>query len=138
MVNGIRIGLLGKTTSARAPHTPAASYAIEGGMHRLPVGLCAAYVVGGVAVWISLARTNPDGLANVGLVLYVFPVTILGLVAGKLIGRTEFLLIPDRFGYLADHAVFFFPSLLAVTALIGWVAAASLRVWRRTRTRGPH
>jgi len=45
------------------------------------------------------------------LALYVFPVTILGLVAGKLIGRAEFLLIPGRFGYLADHAVFFFPSL---------------------------
>lgn len=104
-------------------------------MHRLPVALCAAYVAGGVAVWISFARTNPDGLANVGLVLYVFPVTTLGLVAGKLIGRTEFLFIPNRFGYLADHAVFFFPSLLVVTALIGWATTALLRIWGRSRER---
>ena len=105
-------------------------------MHRLPVALCAAYMAGGVAVWISFASTNPHGLANVGLVLYVFLVTILGFVAGKLIGRTEFLLlIPNRFGYLADHALFFFPSLLVVTALIGWVTTAFLRIWHRSRER---
>jgi hypothetical protein len=100
-------------------------------MRRLPVVLCTAYLAGGIAVWFSFARTNPDGLANVGLILYVLPVSALGLAAGKLMGRVEFLLIPNRFGYLADHAVFFFPSLLVVTVLIDWAASAFIRIWRR-------
>jgi hypothetical protein len=89
--------------------------------------LATVYLLGGVAVWISFARTNPDGLANLGLVLYVFPVTIPALLVGRLLGQTEFILIPHRFGYLAGHALFFFPSLLLVSALIFWVAAARSR-----------
>lgn len=100
-------------------------------MRRLSVVLCTAYLAGGIAVWFSFARTNPDGLANVGLILYVLPVSGLGVLAGKLMGRTEFLLIPNRFGYLADHAVFFFPSLLVVTVLIDWAASVFIRIWRR-------
>jgi hypothetical protein len=64
----------------------------------------------------------------VGLLLYVAPVTALGLAMGKLIGRSGFILIPDRFGYLGDHAVFFFPSLLVVTGLIAWAITAIARI----------
>jgi hypothetical protein len=100
-------------------------------MQRLPKIIAAIYLAGGLAVWISFARTNHDGLANVGLILYVFPVSLLGLAAGWLTGRTEFLLIPDRFGYYGDHAVFFFPSLFAVAALIAWVVTRVRRGLRR-------
>ena len=99
-------------------------------MQRLPKIISAIYLAGGLAVWISFIRTNHDGLANVGLILYVFPISLLGLAAGWLTGRTEFLLIPDRFGYLGDHAVFFFPSLFAVAALIGWVVGGVQRIRR--------
>ena len=99
-------------------------------MQRLPKIIAAIYLVGGIAVWVSFARTNPDGLANVGLILYVFPISLLGLAAGWLTGRTEFLLIPDRFGYYGDHAVFFFPSLLAIAALIAWVPTIFRRIRR--------
>jgi hypothetical protein len=99
-------------------------------MQRLPKVIAAIYLAGGLAVWISFARTNPDGLANVGLILYVFPVSLLGLVAGRLTGRTEFPLIPDRFGYYGDHAVFFFPSLFVVAALIVWIVILVQRVRR--------
>jgi hypothetical protein len=95
-------------------------------MRFLPVALIV-YLAGGIAVWISFVRTHHDGLANVGLVLYVAPVTALGLAVGRLIGRTEFILIPDRFGYLGDHAVFYFPSLLVTTCLIGWAITAIAR-----------
>jgi hypothetical protein len=88
------------------------------------------YLAGGLAVWISFARTNPDGLANVGLVLYVFPISLLGLAVGWLTGSAEFLLIPDRFGYYGDHAVFFFPSLFAIAALIAWVVTKVQRIRR--------
>ena len=99
-------------------------------MQRLPKIISAIYLAGGLAVWISFARTNRDGLANVGLILYVFPISLLGLGAGWLTGRTEFLLIPDRFGYYGDHAVFFFPSLLAVAALIAWIVTVVQRIRR--------
>jgi len=91
----------------------------------------AACLAGGVAVWFSFARTNPDGLANLGLVLCVAPVTLLGLAMGRLLGRTEFLLIPNGFGYLGNHAVFFFPSLLATAALAGWAIKAIARRGKR-------
>jgi hypothetical protein len=100
-------------------------------MRRLPKIFSAIYLAGGLAVWISFVRTNHDGLANVGLILYVFPVSLLGLAAGWLSGTTEFLLIPDRFGYYGDHAVFFFPSLFAVAALIAWVVTVVQRIIRR-------
>ena len=96
-------------------------------MRFLPVALIV-YLAGGLAVWISFVRTNHDGLANVGLLLYVAPVTALGLAIGKLIGHTEFILIPGRFGYLGDHAVFFFPSLLVMAGLIGWAITAIARI----------
>jgi hypothetical protein len=99
-------------------------------MQRLPKIISAIYLAGGLAVWISFISTNHDGLANVGLILYVFPVSLLGLAVGWVIGRTEFLLIPDRFGYYGDHAVFFFPSLFAVAALIAWLITVVLRMRR--------
>jgi len=105
---------------------------------RLAFALAAAYLIGGIAVWISFVRTNPDGLANVGLVLYVFPVTIVGLVVGRLMERAEFILIPNHFGYLTAHALFFFPSLLAVAGLIGWAVSAVSRVLQRIRTGRSH
>ena len=36
--------------------------------------------------------------------LYVLPVTILGLALGREAGKSEFILIPDSFGYWSDHA----------------------------------
>ena len=78
----------------------------------LAYGLLAAFI------WWEFVHTNPDGLANVGLVIVVLPVTLLGLLIGWLIGMQEFLLIPDRFGYYWDHAVFFVPSALLVAALL--------------------
>ena len=104
-------------------------------MPRLPAALSAAYLAGGIAVWIDFARTNPDGLANVGLLLYVLPVTILGLALGRVAGRSQFLLIPDSFGYWTSHALFFFPSLLVVAGLIYSSAAIVLRIWKRRRSR---
>jgi hypothetical protein len=104
-------------------------------MPRLPVVLSAAYLAGGIAVWVDFAMTNPDGLANVGLLLYVLPVTIFGLALGRLAGTSQFPLIPDSFGYWTSHALFFFPSLLAVAGLIYWIAVLVSRIWQRRRGR---
>jgi hypothetical protein len=63
-------------------------------------------------------------------VLYVLPITLVGLAITALTGVTEFILIPDGFGYLTSHAIFFFPSLLAVTAAIAWCPPKVLAAWR--------
>lgn len=96
-------------------------------MRPWPLALSAAYLLGGLAVWISFVRTNHDGLANLGLVLYVFPVTVIGEGLSLMTGHTEFPLIPTRFGYLINHALFYFPSLLLIAGLIVWAAAALRR-----------
>ena len=85
---------------------------------RLRFWLPLAYALLAVATFWEFLNTNPDGLANVGLVIMVLPITLLGLLLGWLIGAHEFLLIPDRFGYYGDHAIFFIPSALLVTALL--------------------
>lgn len=83
------------------------------------------YIAMAAFVWIDFATTNPDGLANAGLMLAVLPVTVLGLLLGWLLGASEFVLLPSRFGYIADHALFYIPSVLLVAAAL-WVAGRRL------------
>lgn len=69
--------------------------------------------------WIDFARTAHDGLANLGLMALTLPVTLLGLLLGALLGQSSFILLPDSFGYLANHAFYYVPA-VAVTALLWW------------------
>jgi hypothetical protein len=85
---------------------------------RLRYWLPLAYLLLAAMTFWQFLETNPDGLANVGLVIMVLPVTLLGMLLGWLIGAHEFLLIPDRFGYYWDHVVFFIPSALLVALLL--------------------
>jgi hypothetical protein len=55
----------------------------------------------------------------------VLPITILGLLAGWALGEESFILLPDRFGYFGDHAVFYFPSVIVVAALL-WRLGAGI------------
>ena len=87
-------------------------------MRRISWILAGLYLAGGLAVWISFVHTNPDGLANVGLILYVAPISAAGILLGKWFDGGQFPLIPDAFGYITDHALFYFPSLLLVAGLI--------------------
>ncbi len=54
--------------------------------------------------------------------LVTFPVTILGLVLTELRGGGSFVLLPDRFGYYADHALYYWPS-VGVTMLVLYLLA---------------
>ena len=49
--------------------------------------------------WIDFIRTNPDGLANVGLMAVTLPITLFGLLLTELMGRGSFVLLPSGFGY---------------------------------------
>ena len=79
--------------------------------------LPAAYLAVAVLAWVDFVLAPPDGLANVGLMLVTLPVTLLGLLIDAALGSTDFVLMPDRFGYLGDHAAYYWPSVAA----IAWV-----------------
>jgi hypothetical protein len=67
--------------------------------------------------WIEFLRLPPDGLANVGLFLVTFPIAFVGLAVTELLGVSSFALMPNRFGYVWDHAAYYFPAVM-VTALL--------------------
>ena len=82
------------------------------------------YVAFALYAWVDFTRTNPDGLANIGLFLVTLPVTLFDLALGALSGQSS-VLMPSGHGYIGDHALYYFPA-AAVTAglwyLIGrWI-----------------
>ena len=96
----------------------------------------AVYMAGGAAVWIDFMLTNPDGLANVGLMFYVLPVTAAGLLLGKVLGADEFVLLPAGLGYLGSHAAYYFPSLLLLAWLLRKVLTPRSPAGKRGDTSG--
>ena len=69
--------------------------------------------------WIDFVNTNHDGLANLGLFVATAPIAILLLIIGSLMGQTE-MPMPDGFGYIGDHALYYFPAAFLLT-LICWL-----------------
>jgi hypothetical protein len=88
----------------------------------------ALYLVGAVFVWLDFARTNPDGLANIGIVLYTLPVALFGIF----VLQQEFPFAPG--GYYEAHAIYFSAS-VGLLALI--LFAACLALEKLTRPRVP-
>ena len=80
-------------------------------------------VLAGFAWW-DFAATAPDGLANLGLMVVVLPVTFIGLGIGWAFGSEEFPLLPEGLGYLASHAVYFVPSALLIALLLWRIGLA--------------
>lgn len=75
--------------------------------------------------WIDFTATAQDGLANLGLMAITLPVTLAGLLLGSLMGESSFVLIPDGFGYLTSHAIYYVPA-VAVTALLLWLLGRAI------------
>jgi hypothetical protein len=71
----------------------------------------ALYVVGAVFIWLDFSSANPDGLANIGIAIYTFPVVIVG----TFVLRGEFPYAQGR--YYEAHAFYFWPS-VALLALV--------------------
>lgn len=86
--------------------------------------LPAVYLAVALLAWLDFVRTNPDGLANIGLMLVTLPATLLGLLLTWMSGGTEFVLIPSRLGYYTAHAVYFWPAALATALLLYWLGGA--------------
>lgn len=73
------------------------------------------YAVLAIGAWLDFARLPPDGLANLGLMLMVLPITLLDLALRPADAPGDSVFVPDRFGYYGDHAVFFGVSAAILT-----------------------
>ena len=72
-----------------------------------PAGL---YLAFAALIWVDFARANPDGFANVGLILAVLPISLLGIALTIFADKPDFPFIPDCCGYVTDHALFYVPA----------------------------
>jgi hypothetical protein len=75
------------------------------------------YLAFALYAWIDFARANRDGLANIGLFLVTAPVTAVGVLIDSITGSRRFSLLPDGFGYLGNHAIYYVPA-VALTAVL--------------------
>ena len=85
------------------------------------------YLVGGIVVWLDFRNTPPDGLANVGIALYVLPATIVG----GFISDNGFPYFDGS--YYGSHFRFFLTSVLTIAALI--LCIWQLVIWIQLRRR---
>ena len=91
-----------------------------GGKRRARFILTGLYLALALYVWVDFTGIARDGLANVGLFLVTAPVTAVGLLIDWIIGSKNFALLPDGFGYLGNHALYYVPA-VAVTAALVWL-----------------
>ena len=85
----------------------------------LPAGYCALAAL----AWLDFSRLPPDGLANVGLMLTVLPVTLVDLALRPSTAPGSSVLMTSRFGYYADHAIFFGWSVLIIALGLWWLGS---------------
>lgn len=95
------------------------------GRHRARFILPGLYLALALYVWVDFTGIAHDGLANVGLMAVTLPVTLVGLLLGRLMGESSFVLLPDGFGYLTTHAIYYVPA-VAITALLLWLLGRAI------------
>jgi hypothetical protein len=81
------------------------------------------YAIVALLAWLNFWRLPPDGLANIELMLVVLPATLLDLALRPSNAQGSFVLMPDRFGYYGNHAVFFGVTALVIASLL-WLLGA--------------
>ena len=94
------------------------------GVRRARIILPGLYLALALYVWIDFATAARDGLANVGLFLVTLPVAAVGLAIDAVAANSGFSLLPDSFGYLGNHALYFIPAVVVTTALLWWLGRA--------------
>ena len=50
--------------------------------------------------------------------------TLVGLLIDWLAGSKAFSLLPDGFGYLGNHALYYVPAVTLLTAFLWWIGRA--------------
>lgn len=79
---------------------------------KLKLIIPALYILGAIPIWFIFSQTNPDGLANLGVVFYTFPIVVLGTFVFHL----EFPYVPGS--YYVAHAVYFGFSVTFLATLL--------------------
>ena len=95
------------------------------GKRRWQLILPGLYLLFAAYAWLDFTRIARDGLANVGLMIATLPVTLFGLLLDAILGSKRFVLMPDGFGYIGNHALYFVPA-AAVTAALLWLAGRAI------------
>lgn len=90
-----------------------------GMLRRWPVAVATLYCIGGILTWVHFLN-GADGLGNLGLQMYVMPLSMAVGFVGRLFGASEFPFVTKVLGETAGNAVFYFPSLAVLTWLLGW------------------
>jgi hypothetical protein len=96
-------------------------------LRRWPIVLAVLYFLGGLAAWGFFMLKVAQELSGLALEMYVLPVSLVGMLIGKLVGASGFIFVPAGLGDPLAHAVFFFPSLALLTYLLGWRMPALYR-----------
>ena len=79
------------------------------------------YLLFAAYIWWDFTRLPPDGLANSGLFLVTAPVAVLGLIIDMVAGSKRFFLLPDGYGYLMNHALYYARAVVVTALLVYWL-----------------
>jgi hypothetical protein len=72
----------------------------------------ALYILGAIPIWFVFSNTNPDGLANIWLFFYTFPIVLVG----TFIFHLEFPYFSGS--YYVAHALYFWFSVIFLAGLL--------------------
>lgn len=89
----------------------------------------ALYLLGAVFVWLNFSKLPPDGLANIGIVLYTLPVVLIASLATS--RQFPYLHGP----YYQAHAVYFSLSVVIMTIVLFFVTAWIEKVCKTKKNR---
>lgn len=98
--------------------------------------LPAIYCVIAIAAWIDFLRRPPDGLANLGLMIVVWPAALLDLTMRSPADTERSALMPQKWGYYGDHGIFFWVSVISIASGLWLIGAFVDR--RIAKAKGRH
>ena len=70
------------------------------------------YLVGAASIWARFVQSSPDALADIGLVVYTFPIVAIGSYLLDL----EFPYVSG--GYIESRALYYWPSVALVAYVL--------------------
>ncbi|XIA62671.1 hypothetical protein ACFIOY_24670 [Bradyrhizobium sp. TZ2] len=83
------------------------------------------YIAGAMGIWLAFSRSNPDGLANVWIAIYTFPMVMIG----TFLLQGEFPYLPGR--YYEAHALYFWPSVALLALALFFIFHGLQRLARK-------
>jgi hypothetical protein len=83
------------------------------------------YIAGAIVIWLPFSRSNPDGLANIWIAIYTFPMVLIG----TFLQQGEFPYLPGR--YYEAHALYFWPSVALLALALFFVFHGLQRLTRK-------